>query len=87
MDITTWQSILDGADQQEILEAVEKAKALEKERFSEVILDLGEALILSEEFSALVSALIVGNLAFEEDPLMQIELSKDVTLTFSLDKS
>lgn len=87
MDITTWQSILDGADQQEILEAVENAKALEKERFSEVILELTEKMMLSDEFSALVSALIVGNLAFEAAPLMQLELSDDITLTFSLDKS
>ena len=86
MDISTWQSILDVDDVQEIKDATVKAEALGHEAFGEVILTLTDDVIRSEAFSALVSALIVGNLAFNAAPMMQIELSDDVTLSVRLDQ-
>ena len=87
MDISTWQSVLDVDDVREIEDAAAKATTLGSEAFGEVILTLTEDVIKSEEFSALFSALVVGNLAFGAAPVMQLELSDDITLTVRLDQS
>ncbi len=87
MDINTWQSILDVEDQQEIRDAADKAEQIGKERFGEVILEITDRLIRSEEFSALVSALVVGNVAFDAAAIMELEMSDDITLTVRLDRS
>ena len=87
MDINTWHSVLDVEDQQEIQDAADKALLMGQERFGEVILHLSNDVLLSADFSALVSALIVGNLAFQSAAAVTVELSDEITLTVRLDQS
>lgn len=85
MDINTWRKILD-VDEQELRDSVENARKISKDSFAEVVLELAEKMVDSEEFSATVSALIVGNLAFEMAPVLEMELASGCLLSVRIDQ-
>ena len=88
MTLGKWATLIDEDSHDNAKENVHKALELGQEKYARVIGNLTEDLSLSREMDALLSALIVGNLAFDSQAGCVIDLgSTGFQLTLVLEEA
>lgn len=86
MTLGKWEKTIDPEAHENFKALVQQAVALGGENYGQIVLQASEDLIMSDAFQYLAQVLVVGNLAFDAKP--QIEIGEeDYKVSLKIDVS
>ena len=86
MQIEEWAELLEMPDRAHVDEQVGRAIVIGKEKYGSIVGNLAYQVLDAEEMRALISALVVGNIAFDAQAAFDMEVAEGFHFTLKLEK-